>query len=244
MLSLNHMILHEIDNNPTGTAAYQRIGDGISSANYEGNEKVDSKSYLNDNGGETSNVTGGHPGWTFAGDRITGDAAQDEIVDMLTVYGSDRKRLYRDTFADGRVLSGTVNVSEISPASGAAAEVSALGFKCAYDGLPTNTAPVAATALGAVIAVGTTAIPSTKATVAAPTAGAHLAYKITPAASGLQTANNRQYVNPAEIVLYTSGDDIAGVVAGQYLSVYEIDAMDHLVKFLCEALEAGDIKSA
>jgi hypothetical protein len=243
MLSLNHMNLHEIDTTPTGTAIYSRLGDGISSAALNGNEKVDSKSYLNDNGGESSNVVGNHLTWDFSGDRIPGDAAQDFIASKILALGSGRITNFRNTLADGTIISGPVTMSDIVITGGDAAAISSFGVKIGFNGMPAKTDPVAATALGAVIAAAASTIGCTKATVASPTSGAHLAYKLTPAAEGLKTAKNREYVNPAEVVQYTSAADIPAT-AGQYLSVYEIDAMDHLVKFLCEVLEAGDIKSA
>lgn len=95
--------------------------------------------------------------------------------------------------------------------------------------------PIAAPALTATVAAGSVA-GATSFTATAGT-GNVLAYKV---AASAVTANYNDIptglTNP-----YTSGADITGVTAGQFLAMYELDSLGHVVKFLCAELASGDI---
>lgn len=235
--ALNFQALFELDINPSGTANYVRLGDGLVSATPENNEKVDQKGYLDDNGGQSSEVIGFQHIVKFSGDRIAGDAAQDFIFGKAFDVGSSRHTNFRSTGPDGTVISGDCTIVITTMPGGDANSSQACGFDLHLNGKPTKTDPVAATALTTTIAASTVTIGCTKAT-GAPGSGNHLGYRLSTVAL---TAKNRQYVS--HYTAYTSGADIAAT-AGQYLSVYELDAYEHVVKFICEILEAADIKLA
>lgn len=232
---LGFQTLYELDVNPSGTASYKRLGDGIATATPGNNEKVDQKSYLDDDGGQSSEVTGFQFIIQFSGDRIPGDDVQDFIFDRLFALGDDRHTTLRVTGADGSIITGDVTIANISPPGGDASAVQACGFEAHFNGKPTYTPPAAAEALTAVVAAGS-AIGTTKFT-ATPGASNRLAYRLTATALA---PNGRSYVGI--FTEYTSGDDIPAVV-GQVLNMYELDDYNHVVKFAAETLEAGDIAS-
>jgi hypothetical protein len=234
---LNFQALFELDTTPETTATYVRIGDGLSTATPNNNEKKDEKAYLDDNGGMTTAVTGFNHVVSFSGDRIAGNTAQDWILAKLFSVGASRVTNFRYTGPDGTVISGPCTIVITSVPGGDANSPQAFGFDVCMNGKPTKVDPVAATAFSTTIAASASTIGCTKAT-GAPASNMHLGYKLTAAAN---TAKGREYVD--NYVAYTSAADIAAT-AGQFLSIYEIDAYEHVTKFLCEVLEAGDIKSA
>jgi len=211
------------------------LGDGLTSGAPANNEALDQKSYLNGGGGKTTNVIGFQLIYTFSGDRIPGDAAQDYIAGKQFALGAARKTSLRVTLEDGSTISGPVTIANIAPGGGDAAAVKSFGFELHFNGKPALAGVSAAPALTATLAAGT-AVGTTKATAVA-AVGNKLGYTLTAEAV---TANARQYVG--EVIDYTSGADIKAT-AGQFLTVYELDKFDHLVKFVSEALDSADIKA-
>jgi hypothetical protein len=234
---LNFQTLFELDITPEGQArTYTRLGDGLTTASPSTNEKLDQKAYLDDDGGQTSEVTGFQLVYAFSGDRIPGNAAQDFIFSKILDLGAARHTNFRTTGADGTVISGECTIANIQLPGGDANSPAACGFEIHLNGKPSKTDPVAAPALTAVVAAGA-AVGNTKFT-ATPGVGNVLKYRLTAAA---QTVKNRQYVTQG--TSYTSGDDIPAA-AGQYLNMYELDAYNHVVKFASALLASGDIKAA
>lgn len=231
---LGYQNLFEIDINPGGTASYVRVGSGFESASPSLNEDVVQKGYLDSDGGKTSHVTGFQLIYAFSGERDPADAAQNFVFSKLLSMGAARNTNFRTTGADGTVISGACSIVNIQPPGGAANDPQACGFDIHFNGKPSKVDPVAATALTQVIAVGT-ASGTTKSTVT-PGAGDKLGYKLSTTAL---TAKNRAYVE--DFVAYTSGADIAAA-AGQYLNMYELDAYNHVVKFVSYLLTGLDIK--
>ena len=77
---LNFQTLFELDTTPEGASrTWARLGDGLTTASPATNEKLDQKAYLDDDGGQTTEVTGFQLVYAFSGDRIPGNAAQDFI---------------------------------------------------------------------------------------------------------------------------------------------------------------------
>jgi hypothetical protein len=230
---LNFQTLFELDINPGGTAEWVRLGDGLTSGAPNNNEVLDQKKYLSGGGFGTTNVIGAQLIYTFAGDRIPGDAGQDYILSKIFALGNARKTNFRSTGEDGGIITGPCTIVITNPGGGDAAAVKGIGFDIHLNGKPTYTAPAAGAALTATIAAGT-ASGTTKATA---TAGAdtHLGYVLS---AQVITAKGRQFV--AEYTPYTSAADIPAA-SGQYLTVYELDEYDHLVKYASEVLASGDI---
>lgn len=232
---LNFQTLFELDTTPEGASrTWARLGDGLVSASPATNEKLDQKAYLDDDGGQTTEVTGFQLVYAFSGDRIPGNAAQDFIFSKVLDLGAARHTNFRATGADGTVILGECTIANIQLPGGDANSPAACGFELHLNGKPTKTDPVAASALTATVAIGAS-LNTTKFTATAGV-GNKLAYRLTIAA---QAVKGRQYVT--QFVNYTSGEDIA-VVAGQYLNMYELDAFNHVVKFASKVLEAADIK--
>jgi hypothetical protein len=234
---LNFQTLFELDINPGGTANYVRIGNGLTAAAVSNNEAVDEKAYLDGNGGKSSAVNGFQYKVVFSGDRIPGDTVQDWILTKLFAIGANRTTNFRSTNAGGTVISGACTIANITPPGGDANSPSAFGFEIHMNGKPAKTDPVAATALTATIAASLATSGCTKCTITSLGAANHAGYKLSTVALAVK---NREYVG--DYVAYTSGADIAAV-AGQYLTVYELDAYEHVVKALCQVLASGDIKA-
>lgn len=235
---LGYQNLFEIDINPAGTASWARIGRGLQSATPNNNEKLDEKSYLDGDGGGNTEVSGFQLAYTFSGDRVPGNAAQDFILSKQLDVGEDRHTDFKVTGADGTVITGDVTICNIVPPGGDAGAPQAFGYDLKFNGKPTKTDPVAATAEPGTIAAGS-AIGTTKFTATTPPTGTNkLGYKLSTTAL---TAKNRAYCQ--SFTPYTSGANIVAT-AGQYLSIYQLDQYNHIDYFVCEVLEAGDIKSA
>jgi hypothetical protein len=234
---LNFQTLFELDTTPEGASrTWARLGDGLVSAAPATNEKLDQKAYLDDDGGQTSEVTGFQLVYSFSGDRIPGNTAQDFIFSKVFDLGAARHTNFRATGADGTVILGEATIANIQLPGGDSNSPAACGFEIHLNGKPGKTDPVAAPALTSVVAAGAV-IGNTKFT-ATPGSGNVLKYRLTTAA---QVVKDRQYVTQA--TAYTSGNDIPAV-AGQYLGMYELDAYNHVVKFASVQLQAGDIKAA
>lgn len=230
-IPLGNQSLFEIDTNPTGTASYARIGDGIVSATPSIGQAVDKKGYLSGNGGMNTEVTGFDYTIAFAGDFKPSDTALAYIYSKLFDVGDALHTNMRQTGADGTVITGLVTITMETVPGGDANSTQAFGFTVNFAGLPTRVAPVAATAEAGDFAAGTVTN-STKFTPTTPAAGTnHLAYRLSTAAV---TSNNREYI--ANAITYTSAANITGVAATQYLSIWELDIYNHVVFFVCSIL--------
>jgi hypothetical protein len=232
---LGYQTLYELDINPEGTASFVRLADGLVTASPSNNESIDQKSYLDDEGGQSSEVTGFQYIIAFSGDRIPGDAAQDWIFERLFSLGELRHTDLRITGADGSIITGDVTIANITPPGGDANATQACGFEMHFNGKPTITPPVAATALGGTYAAGS--VTGTTKCTATPGASSALYYRLTAAQL---SRNGRQYVDIGPLTAYTSGADIVAT-AGQYLNVFELDAFRHLVKFDSHLVAAGEV---
>ena len=222
-LMQNFQTLVQVDRNPTGTADLVRVGDGVKSFTLPLNEKVSQDSFLDDNGVETSTVTGFAAVAEFSAYRIVGDLAQDYIFGKAFSLGSGRDSKATITTGDGMVISGPVTIMMDGLGGGDSGANTDVGFKFGFQGKPTVTLPVAATTNAGVIANGS-ASGTTKFTLT-PGAGNSLAYKLNAVAL---TPKGREYVGDA--VAYTSAANIAATT-GQILNMYEIDAYFHVVTF-------------
>ena len=232
---LNYQTLVEINTNPSGTANYEALAAGITTNSASLNETIDTKAFLDGNGGQESSITGKQLVQSLSGERRIGDAAQDYIFGKIFDLGSDLETDMKITNSNGDVVEADIVISITTPPGGDANAVEAIGIDLRASGMPTLTEATSATALTATVAGGTAS--GTTSFTATPGSGNTLAYTLTDAAV---TQNDRQYVQPASVIAYTSGDDIAAT-AGQFLNMWELDAYNHLVAFLSDELESGDI---
>ena len=139
--AMNYTNLYEINIAPNAaTPTWARVGAGINSAEWEGNEEVSQDPYYDGEGLAESDVTGGQLIGTFEGHRKFGDPAQDFIAGLLLKYGEDRKTDFRWTQPNGDKLTGKVTIANIAPQSGDPNAKSDFGFEVHYNGRPTFTA--------------------------------------------------------------------------------------------------------
>lgn len=213
--------------------SWHRLGEGITVVTTSNNEAIYNAGYMNGNGGQSSEVTGFQYKHSFTGDRVSTDTVQNYIFDRIFQMGDSRSVPFRETQADGLVITGTAIFTITNPGSGDANAVQAIGFDVEFVGVPGRTEIVSATALAPTFAAGSVT-GTTKATVS-PAGTNTLGYRIT---SSALTQNDRQYVST--YTPYTSGANIAATAA-QYLNVWEIDTYRHVVKFVSHLIDAGEI---
>jgi hypothetical protein len=237
IFELNFQRLYEINITPeSGTATWSRIAKGIKSADPSTNEDTDNTAYLDGNGFKSTDVIAKQFSIAFSGNRVKGDAAQDFIFAKILEVGDSLKTQARRTDAFGNIITGDVTIKGIDDGGGDAGSKVEVGFTVDYNGQPTFSPATPAAALSAVVAASGTTSGCTKFTATA-ASGNHLGYKLKAATQGV--VNGASYA--AGYITYTSAADIAAT-AGQYLCMYEIDANEHIVKYLEEVLTSGDIK--
>lgn len=232
---LNYMELHEIDVTPNGASrTWKRLAEGITSADPSNNDNVDQTAYLNGNGYGSSDVIGAQMTIAFSGHRVVGDAAQDYIASVQRTLGNGRKTNYRFTDAQGNQVSGACTIANVDFGGGDANAKTEIAFEIHLNGKPLESPTTEAPALTVTVGKGT-ASGTTKAT-ATPGAGNSLVYIL--AAQTFGTAYANQFLNSG--IAYTSESDIAAT-AGQFLTVFEVDANGRVVKYAEQQLETSDI---
>lgn len=135
--SKEYMNIFQIDITPMGPErTYVRIGCGITTPSFNGNENISQKAYLDGDGLSNSDVTGGQPVIAFSGDRCKGDPAQDYIASLLIAYGEARKTNARWISPDGSVLEGKVTIANIVTTGGEANDNETFSFEMHFNGMP------------------------------------------------------------------------------------------------------------
>lgn len=134
----------QINTAPTGTAAYETIGDGITNLSEALNEVKQQMYYLINKGFGQSEITAMHPAITFTGHRLHGDDAQDYIFGLKYSLGSARKTDIKikvfdpedptDVFSQYTV---DVTIADIQELSGATENGSDISFTLEFNGAPT-----------------------------------------------------------------------------------------------------------
>lgn len=159
----NHTNLYAINITPDGPdKTYARVGAGINSVSWSGNENIGQDAYYDGDGLSESDVNGGQIVGTFSGHRKIGDPAQDFIASLLLSYGTSRRTDFMWTDPAGNVLEGKVTVANINPQGGDPNAKSDFGFEIHYNGMPTFTPgdaaqfPDAVTCEAVSVAVGAT----------------------------------------------------------------------------------------
>lgn len=143
---LNYERKFEINTTPgSDSPTWAAVAAGISNISKEGNEVIDQSQYYDGNGVASSEVTGGQPIWSFSGHRVNGDAAQDYIFSLDLTYGDGRKTTFRSTDPDGRVVTGSCTIANISESGGDANAKDEISFEIHLNGKPEVTT---ASALG------------------------------------------------------------------------------------------------
>lgn len=171
--TLNYTNLYLINTTPgEAEKTWARIGAGINSVDWEGNEEVSQDAYYDGDGLSSSDVTGGQMVGTFEGHRKYGDPAQDYIASTLLDYGDGRKTDFRWIAPDGQILEGEVTIANVKPQGGDPNAKSDFGFELHFNGMPAYEAgdaaefPEAVTCsavtvkIGASTAAGATVTPS------------------------------------------------------------------------------------
>lgn len=133
----------QINTTPGGTATYKTIGDGISNLSEALNEVKQQMYYLINKGFGQSEITAMHPAFTFTGNRLHGDDAQDYIMGLKYSLGSARKTDIKIKVFDPEdpteVFSQyavAVTVTDIQELSGATENGSDISFTLEFNGAP------------------------------------------------------------------------------------------------------------
>lgn len=133
----------QINTQPSGTASYATIGDGITNLSEALNEVKQQMFYLINKGFGQSEITAMHPVITFSGNRLHGDAAQDYIMGLKYSLGSARKTDIKikvfdpedptDVFSN---YTAEVTITDIQELSGATENGSDISFNLEFNGAP------------------------------------------------------------------------------------------------------------
>lgn len=179
----NYTNLYEIDITPQAAyRTYVRLGAGISSVEWEGNEEIGQDAYYDGDGFTSSDVTGGQLVASVEGHRRYGDPAQDYIASLLLVYGEGRKTNFRWTAPNGNVIEGECTIANIAPQAGDANTKSDFSFEIHMNGLPkftkgnADTFPEQITATAVTVVEGATA--SIETTITPTTAAPAVVYAV------------------------------------------------------------------
>jgi len=121
------------------TPTWARIAAGITSAVPAGNETIEEYAYFDTEGGNTSDVTGGHEIIAFSGHRCVGDPAQDYIASLRFQYGAARITQIKWTAPNGEVVQGEVTIANIELGLGEANSREDFSFETQFNGLPSVT---------------------------------------------------------------------------------------------------------
>lgn len=232
MFPLNFQDLYQIDTNPDGAEAFARLAEGLTSGVIGSNDVVDQTPYLDGDGYSSSDVTGGQKIITFSGHRAVGDTAQDYIASINNTFGSGRKTTFKYQDARGYGFTGNCTIANIEIGGGDANAKKDISFEVHMNGKPTEIPLALAPALSIVVAGGATS----GTTSATATATGSLGYRLSVAE--VTDLYEGQYLD--DYVGYTSGNDITAT-AGQYLTVFDVDANGRVVSYNSHELQAGDI---
>ena len=134
----------QINTSPTAsTAVYATIGDGITNLSEALNEVKQQMYYLINKGFGQTEITAMHPSFTFTGNRLHGDTAQDYIFGLKYALGSARKTDIKikvfdpedptDIFSQ---YTASVTVTDIQELSGATENGSDISFTLEFNGAP------------------------------------------------------------------------------------------------------------
>lgn len=232
MFPLNFEDLYQIDVDPDGTETFARLAEGLTSGVLGSNDVVDQTSYLDGDGYASSDVTGGQKIITFAGHRAIGDTAQDYIASINNTFGSGRKTTFKYQDSQGRGFYGNATIANIEIGGGDANAKKDISFEIHMNGKPTEIPLSLAPELPITVAGGATSGTTT----ATATATGTLGYRLS--ASEVTGLYVDSYLD--DYIGYTSGADITAT-AGQYLTVFDVDANGRVVSYNSYELQAGDI---
>ena len=171
--TLNYTNLYLINTTPgADVKTWERVGAGINSVDWEGNEEVSQDAYYDGEGLSSSDVTGGQMVGTFEGHRKYGDPAQDFIASTMIDYGDGRKTDFRWVAPDGQILEGEVTIANVKPGGGDPNAKSDFKFEVHFNGMPSYvpgdasafpesvTCTAVTVKVGASIAAGATVTPA------------------------------------------------------------------------------------
>lgn len=88
---------------PHSTPAYARLGEGINTFTPANNGQISTKHYINDKFA-TSRRNGLQKQYSFSGDRVVGDTANDYIISLSEKTGSD----VETTMIVAELINGTI----------------------------------------------------------------------------------------------------------------------------------------
>lgn len=129
--ALNYQFVYLIDTNPTGTPDWAFLGPGVESFTNDRADTTVDKAYWDKGGATSTNVTAVTSGWTVAGDRLVSDKAQDYVVGLAYLKGSERKTKLRQVGPDGEALEWPVTITDIKGAGADGNTPDNVPFGCA-----------------------------------------------------------------------------------------------------------------
>lgn len=121
-------------------SAYKWLAKGIKSATNEATENSEEQAFFDGDGTQETVVTSTKNGFSFEGDRVTEDQAQNIIKDLQYKVGDERKVWFKVVSADGTEESEQVGtVSDIKIGDGTADAFESFACKIMWDKIPVVT---------------------------------------------------------------------------------------------------------
>lgn len=134
---LNTTNKFEIDISASGdTPQWATIAAGINSVDPSFDDDIDDTPYYDGSGFNNNDVTGVKASLQFSGHRDYSDPAQNFIAGLLFETGEARKRQFRWTQPDGKVITGSATINGIKPGGGDANAKNSFEFTASFNGKP------------------------------------------------------------------------------------------------------------
>lgn len=127
----------EIDITPNEIApTWASLRSGISSFSHTTNDVIEKLDYIEGNGWAFTEIIGAQYIVKVAGDRISGDPAQDFIFQRALKIGCQRKTNCRITDPDKNIVQSVATIANISLPAGKASQRAAFTFEIHFNGEP------------------------------------------------------------------------------------------------------------
>lgn len=203
--AMNYTNLYLVDTTPdASTRSWARLGQGILSVEPDNEDETAEDYYYDGEGVAETDVTGVKLGYKFSGNRRYGNAAQDYICGVAHEAGGARKTNLRHIAPNGRIVDGSITLTDIVDGGGDANNKGA--FECAARlcGRPVVTPPTA------------TVMPESIATVTPVSVAKGGTAAVTPTTMPTEAPNTCVYaVEDTTIATVSDDGTITGVAVGK-----------------------------
>lgn len=168
--AMNYTNLYLIDTTPDAASrTWARVGQGILTAEPDNEDETAEDYYFDGAGAAETDVTGVKLGYKFSGNRCYGNASQDYICGLSVESGGKRKTYLRHIAPNGRIIDGSVTITDIVDGGGDANSKGTFEFAARLNGRPNIVSPNATVMPEAISTVAPISVSKGKTSILAPT---------------------------------------------------------------------------